>query len=188
MKQQSNRIRIIAGQWRGRFIDFADLPAVRPTPNRVRETLFNWLQGAIEGADCLDLFAGSGALSIEAVSRGARHAVLVESDRAVAGVLSRQIQRLGSDQLELCCTDAFRFLQRDNRSFDIVFLDPPFATGELDQLLEEITSGGTIKPSGLIYVESDCRQEQIPLPQNWRWKRLQTVSKVSCGILQRVEN
>jgi len=121
-------VRIIGGRWRGSKLPVADVAGLRPTADRVRETLFNWLQPMLPGATVLDLFAGTGALGFEAASRGATKVVLVESDAALAASLRASAVRLGADAVEVACEDARRWLARSpNHQFDLVFLDPPFA-------------------------------------------------------------
>jgi 16S rRNA (guanine966-N2)-methyltransferase len=121
-----NSVRIIGGGWRGRRVNFPDVPGLRPTPDRVRETLFNWLQHAVAGARCLDLFAGSGALGLEALSRGATTLVFVEQAVAAARALQEQLIRFGgSPKARVVEMGAARYLRTPAPAFDIVFLDPP---------------------------------------------------------------
>ena len=139
---QSNSVRIIGGEWRGRRIRFPSAAELRPTPDRVRETLFNWLQGVIGAARCLDLFAGSGALGLEALSRGAAEVVFVEREPRVAAALKATLAALGSGRSAVVTGDAFRYLAGAPRPFDVVFLDPPFAQGRLPELCTLLENGG----------------------------------------------
>ena len=123
---KNNLLRIIGGEWRSRKLKFADVPGLRPTPDRVRETLFNWLQWHVPGARCLDLFAGSGALGLEALSRGARDVVMVEKHPAAAQALRDNLTLLGARNARLVHDDALRYLGRVTVAFDLIFLDPPF--------------------------------------------------------------
>jgi 16S rRNA (guanine(966)-N(2))-methyltransferase RsmD len=123
----ANAIRIIGGQWRGRRLRFPDVPALRPTPDRVRETLFNWLGQDLTGRTTLDPFTGSGALSLEALSRGATLAVAVDRDPQLVRALAAIAGKLGTQALEMHCADAHAFLVRDARAYDVIFLDPPFS-------------------------------------------------------------
>ena len=148
----ANRLRIIGGLWRSRVLRFPDSEGLRPTPDRVRETLFNWLGQRLDGLSCLDLFAGSGALGFEACSRGASRVVLVERDRAVASQLRRTAQDLGGDATEVIQADALEWLARDPSRFDVVFLDPPYAAGLLKPALDSIE--GHLQPGARVYVES----------------------------------
>ena len=128
-------MRIIGGQWRSRIVRFPDAPSLRPTPDRLRETLFNWLGQDLTGKTCLDLFAGSGALGFEAASRGARQVVMVEQNTDACRALRETQTMLCAERVEIHRADAFRFLKTDARLFDVVFLDPPFQLGWLPRLL-----------------------------------------------------
>jgi 16S rRNA (guanine(966)-N(2))-methyltransferase RsmD len=147
-----NKVRVIGGKWRGRVISFPSNIALRPTPNRVRETVFNWLGQDMSGKVCLDLFAGSGAMGIEAASRGSEHVVMVESDRKVYSVLQGSLQKLQADQIELLMMDALKFITSDQRLFDVIFLDPPYQSGLLSKVLNLLPSHLT--QDGRIYLEA----------------------------------
>ena len=155
-KGSSNLLRIIGGEWRSRRLTFADAPHLRPTPDRVRETLFNWLQGRIVGAHCLDLFAGSGALGFEALSRGAKQVVMVEKHTAAANALRQNSQLLPATGAQLINDDALRYLQRATERFDIIFLDPPFRQDFLPKVLNLINTRGLLNTDGLIYLEQEA--------------------------------
>ena len=149
----TGKIRIIGGQWRGRRLAVPDRPGLRPTGDRVRETLFNWLQPHIVGANCLDLFAGTGALGLEAASRGAARVVLVERDRALAeGIRTAQSWPAG-ERVEMACDDVIAWLGRCMSSFDIVFLDPPFGAGLQARTLDLLLSRQLLEVGALVYVE-----------------------------------
>jgi 16S rRNA (guanine966-N2)-methyltransferase len=178
-------VRIIAGTWRGRRIEFPDLPGLRPTPDRIRETLFNWLQNAVAGARCLDLFAGSGALGLEALSRGAREAVFVEQAVAAARALKEQLKLLGvaAPAARVAEMGAKRFLSAPGEPFDLVFLDPPFGTGALAEFLPLLAngngaSGAWIKPGGLIYLECERAAGVPPLPDDWELLKSKSAGEV----------
>lgn len=160
MAPKKNSLRIVGGTWRSRRIQFADSPDIRPTPDRVRETLFNWLAGAIEGARCLDLFAGSGALGFEAASRGASQVIQVDRDASVAAMLELQKQALKARQVEVVCQDALDYVHQASEPFDIVFLDPPFATDLGRQVLPVLLTRRLLSPPGRVYVES--RSGRVP--------------------------
>jgi 16S rRNA (guanine966-N2)-methyltransferase len=171
--------RIIGGRWRGRRLEVVTSEGLRPTPDRVRETVFNWLQAWVPGADCLDLFAGTGALCLEALSRGARSAVMVERTRAVADQLRRNIQILGADSAEVVETSAEAFLQRPVRNFDIVFVDPPFAHPELvPQCLEILARDRWVRPGGWVYIEAASAAGSPELPPGWTLHRSKTSGQV----------
>lgn len=151
---KKNSLRIIGGTWRSRRIQFADVAEIRPTPDRIRETLFNWLAEKIVGARCLDLFAGSGALGFEAASRGASHVTQVDSSATIVAMLAKQKQLLAAQQLAIVHQDALDFLQQTEQQFDVVFLDPPFASDCLKQILPILIARKLVVPSGLLYIES----------------------------------
>jgi 16S rRNA (guanine966-N2)-methyltransferase len=158
-------IRIIAGEYRGRRIKVAASPGLRPTPDRVRETLFNWLGQWLEGLSCLDLFAGSGALGFEAASRGAARVVMVESSRAVFAALEAARERIGARSVEVVQADALRYLAESSERFDVVFLDPPFRQNALPAVFERL--GSRLAAKARVYVESDA-----PAAPGERWGEL----------------
>ena len=165
------RVRVIGGRWRGRRLPVPDLPGLRPTPDRVRETLFNWLAPVIEGAVCLDLFAGSGALGFEAASRGAGRVVMVEeSERAAAGIRALAAE-LGAAGLEVHRAEALVWLRRASGCFDIVFLDPPFHRGLLAPACALLESQGLLAPGGHVYLESEAAVYEATLPAGWELVR-----------------
>jgi 16S rRNA (guanine966-N2)-methyltransferase len=183
---QSRVIRIIGGTWRGRRFRFADVPDIRPTPDRVRETLFNWLASRIVGARCLDLFAGSGALALEALSRGAETAVLVEQNPVAARSLADLIATLDAKAARVERVDALRFLGRSATPFDIVFLDPPFAAGLLSKAAELLERHGWLAPDALIYVESSAREPLPSLPTSWQQLKAKQAGEVGYHLFARV--
>ncbi len=145
------KLRIIAGRHRGRRIAVADAAGLRPTPDRVRETLFNWLGQWLDALSCLDLFAGSGALGFEAASRGARRVVMVEQNIRAMKVLEKNRLLLGAGEIELVRADAFEYLQSSGEKFDVVFLDPPFGQNALPAVLERLPR--VLAPGARIYAE-----------------------------------
>ncbi|SFW31374.1 16S rRNA (guanine(966)-N(2))-methyltransferase RsmD [Nitrosovibrio sp. Nv17] len=148
-----NKVRIIGGDWRSRTIAVADNPDLRPTPDRIRETVFNWLGQDLSGKICLDLFAGSGALGFEASSRGAAQVVMVEIERAALQALRRNIQSLKATRIQLVAMDALAFLDSDRQQFDVIFLDPPYRKALLPRLLSLLSTH--LAESGLVYVEDE---------------------------------
>ncbi len=156
---KAGKIRIIGGEFRGRRIPVADLPGLRPTPDRVRETLFNWLGQRLDGRSCLDLFAGSGALGFEAASRGAARVVMVENSRAAFTALERMAKALGA-KIDLVFSDAFEYLARPAQRFDVVFLDPPFGQNALPGVLERLPR--VLAPGARVYVESPDSLQESP--------------------------
>ncbi len=160
-------MRIIGGKWRGRKVSFASHDEIRPTPNRIRETLFNWLQGYIHGARCLELYAGSGALSFEALSRGAGSVTLVEQSSKVHKHLVSEFNNITDTAGSFHCfnTSAVSWVQHPSGGpFDIVFLDPPFAGSELVTILPQLLAQSLISPDGLVYIESPGKvlPEELP--------------------------
>lgn len=153
-RRRSGHVRIIAGQWRGRRIEVADASQLRPSSDRVRETLFNWLAPELPGARCLDLFAGTGVLGCEAVSRGASAACLVERDRELARRLRILQQTLASPAIEVVEADAMNLLQRSPRPFDVVFVDPPFNQGLAARTLA-LLADGWVARGALVYLETE---------------------------------
>jgi 16S rRNA (guanine966-N2)-methyltransferase len=161
-------LRIIGGAWRGRKLRFAATAAIRPTPDRVRETLFNWLGGATRGAQCLDLFAGSGALGLEALSRGAAHVTFVEHDAAAARELRTRLAEWQAADARVERDDALRYLAGPARPFDIVFLDPPFAAQLLSRAAALLEAHHWLRGGALIYVECAARDGLPRLPPGWQ--------------------
>jgi len=186
----NGKIRIIGGQWRGRKLQVPDKQGLRPTPNRIRETLFNWLASELPGSSCLDLFAGSGALGIEAASRGAQHVVLVEQERAIVQSLKHQTQTFpNANNLEIVCADALKFLQQTPaKPFDIVFLDPPFAHNFQELCCNLLEQHGWLKPHAYIYIEAEHQLKTLKLPNaSWQIVRQQTAGQVKFFLIMNYE-
>jgi len=161
-------IRIIGGDWRGRKLHFPNLPGLRPTPDRVRETLFNWLQFEIAGTRCMDLFAGSGALGLEALSRGAAEVVFVERDAEAGAAIRETLSKLGSQRGTVETREAFDFLAHAApRPFDVVFLDPPYDQRWLPRLCAALAEGGWLAPGARIYLEDAAERGAPDLPAGW---------------------
>jgi 16S rRNA (guanine966-N2)-methyltransferase len=175
------KVRIIAGEFRGRRIAVPERPGLRPTPDRVRETLFNWLGQSLEGLSCLDLFAGSGALGFEAASRGAARVVMVEQDRAVFETLRKTLNTIGAKQVELVFDDAFAYLKKSKERFDVVFLDPPFGQNALPAVFRHLGLNGRLKPGARVYVESDA---PYAAGEGWRELKSARAGQVSYQLLQ----
>ena len=169
--KKPNELRIIGGEWRRRRIHFPRRPGIRPTPDRVRETLFNWLAPVVEGSRCLDLFAGSGALGLEALSRGAATATFIESDRLSAEGLRETISRLAPDRAVVLQADALRWLEGPPQRFDVVFLDPPFGSGLAAEALRKLDSGGWLSPAAYVYLEAPAKDGVPALPTGWTLHR-----------------
>ncbi len=174
-------VRIIAGEWRGRRLKLAEGDRARPTPDRVRETLFNWLMPVIDGARCLDLFAGSGVLGIEALSRGARSAVLVDKDATVLDALDENLEQLDTGAAELVEADAWQYLKGDAQAFDIVFLDPPYAQKGLGELCT-LLGRGWLAPGARIYLEWRRSGARPVLPEDWQLLREKMAGQVQYAL------
>lgn len=172
------KVRIISGQWRRRQLRVPDIDGLRPTPDRVRETLFNWLTGSIEGSRCLDLYAGSGALGFEAASRGATKVLLVEKHAGAVANLRKQASELGADQIEVVHADVTRWLQGAATPFDIVFLDPPYGSADLGALCAQLQQHAWLAPGALVYLETRASQEALELPAGWEFLRRQKAGQV----------
>ena len=176
-------VKIIGGRWRGTKLPVILKDNIRPTPARVRETLFNWLQTYIEGSHCLDLFAGSGALGFESASRGAGHISLIDNDPKVVQLLSQQVQKLECDIADTKCIDGLEYLDSREKRFDIVYLDPPFSMFNLEEVLEKVSGSKVMKSEGLIYVESTAEKFPKSLPIGWTWKRQSKAGQVEYGLI-----
>ncbi len=185
---QARQLRIIGGTWRGRRFRFPPSPEIRPTPDRVRETLFNWLGSRVSGARCLDLFAGSGALGLEALSRGAVQVTFVEQDSAAARELESRLGEWGAQGGEVQRRDALQFLARPAPPpFDIVFLDPPFSANLLQGTAELLESRQWLAAGALIYVECAAREGLPALPATWTLVRAKHAGEVGYHLLARSE-
>ena len=172
-------MRIIGGLWRRRLLEFPDALDLRPTPDRVRETLFNWLGQDLTGLTCLDLFAGSGVLGFEAASRGAREAILVETDPAAVRMLQASREMLSASQVTIARGDALEYLRAHRRLFDLVFLDPPYRLNLLPHLLPMLE--GHLAPGARVYLEAP----EIPsLPQGFELLRQGKAGKVKALLIK----
>lgn len=179
MAASRNRIRIIGGQWRSRVIRFPPAAELRPTPDRVRETLFNWLGQRLDGLTCLDLFAGSGALGFEALSRGARRVVMVEGDRDVAAALRESAKLLQAEGADIVMGDAISYLGHGTERFDVVFLDPPYASDLAARAMQRLEP--RLNPGAKVYVES---AKALDPPQPWRVLREDRAGAVRYGLYE----
>lgn len=183
----TGEIRLIGGRWRSRRVTVLDRPGLRPTPDRLRETLFNWIGHDLHDSHCLDLFAGSGVLGLEALSRGALSTTFVDSDGGAIESLAQAIDQLEChSQTNLINDDALRFIESAGQRFDIVFADPPFQGELLEQLIDSLASSQRLTPKALVFLEYH-RDTTLPtLPENWQLHRSSTAG-VSTGSLVLVE-
>lgn len=182
--QQRNQLRLIAGTWRGRKLPFAPVPGLRPTPDRMRETLFNWLSPVIRGARCLDLFAGSGALGFEAASRGAAEVILVDNHADVVRSLQQQIEILDAQVVSVVQAGCNRYLEGQAQPMDIVFLDPPYREGLLPGCIGQLESGNWLAEEAWIYLET-ASGSRLELPANWEIHRSKSGGQVSSQLIRR---
>lgn len=177
-----NRVRIIGGAWRSRLVAFPPRPELRPTPDRVRETLFNWLGQDLAGRTCLDLFAGSGALGFEAASRGARRVVMVERDPVIFRALAASRSALDASVVELKRADALEFLRADDGVYDVVFVDPPYRSDLWPRVAPLLPT--RLAPRALVYLERASRPGPLPGWEIWRQGR---AGQVAYQLLKRAE-
>ena len=181
--KSQNRLRIIGGEWRSRVLHFPDVPGLRPTPDRVRETLFNWLQPHIYAARCLDLFAGSGALGFEALSRGAAKVTALELDTGAIKALTRNCNQLGTGKVELIQQDAMVWLAETHTcQYDLVFIDPPFASALQEQCCHLLEKRGWLAEGALVYLEAALPLEKFVFPQGWELLKSKKAGDVHYGL------
>ncbi len=192
-KQRSPRealgqLRIIGGKWRGHKLHFAEVEGLRPTGDRIRETLFNWLAAELSGAQCLDLFAGSGALGFEALSRGAANTTLIEKNAFAASLLKKSCALLKADQAVITQADALQWLESvtPSKPFDVIFLDPPFDANLLQPCCDLLKRPGLLSKGSIIYVETDRSQPPPATPPTWHLFREKTSGQV-CYRLYRCD-
>ncbi len=181
-------VRLIGGEWRSRKLSFPNADGLRPTADRVRETLFNWLQSQVPAARVLDLFAGSGALGFEAASRGASQVLLLERSAAAAASLRANREALNAARVEVIAVDAFAWLEKSGRSdqakFDVVFIDPPFADNWHYRAAAALDSSGCLASHAWVYIESSAPLDAAQLPSHWREHRCKRAGAVYSTLLQ----
>lgn len=184
--RQSNQLRIIGGQWRGRKLRFADGRGLRPTPDRVRETLFNWLMPYLHGAHCLDLFSGSGALGLEALSRDAAQVTMIDSNAKVIAQIKQNLELLEVDNAQLLQADGVKWLQQPaSQVFDIVFLDPPYTDKLLPACIDLLEEQGWLADQAWVYIELPSSEALPALPANWSWHRNKQTGQVGYHLAKR---
>ena len=182
----AGQLRIIGGEWRSRKLDFPHVEGLRPTPDRVRETLFNWLTPDIVGAKVLDVFAGSGALFLEALSRGAAKGVALDSNRDAISIIRENMGILRCTTGEVQQTNALNYLATPaTEVFDVVFLDPPFNLDLLKPACDLLEQNGWLADNAWIYTESERRPSELGLPANWRLHREQKAGGVNYALWER---
>lgn len=184
MLKKPNEVRIIAGLWRGKKIHFPPVEGLRPTPDRVRETLFNWISHDIYNSRCLDLFAGSGVLGFEALSRGAREVTFVESNPVIAVHLKQLLKTLAPTKGAVLEQDALKPLKFINPGYDIIFLDPPYERDIIKPVCELILSENYLRPGGIIYIEAEKDLTPLPIPSSWTIVRQKTAGLVGYSLVR----
>ena len=178
------QVRIIGGSWRGRRVEFDATEGLRPTPDRVRETLFNWLQPVLEGARCLDLFCGSGVLGLEALSRGAASAVFIDRSAAVIAALQRAIAKLQAPGAQAQVAEGISWLARPGAErFDIVFLDPPYRQGLAERGLASLAASRLLAPQARVYLETAAEEPPPVIPTGWELHRDKRAGGVAYRLL-----
>jgi 16S rRNA (guanine966-N2)-methyltransferase len=186
-----NQLRIIGGKWRGRKLNFVDAQGLRPTLDRVRETLFNWLQPVIYNAHCLDLYSGSGALGFEALSRGADHVTMVDNNRQVISQINQNLQLLSCENADAVCMDAVDFLSQQNMQaitqskYQVVFLDPPFNQGLLDSCCKKIEQQQLLADNSYIYIEAEKTLQLSNIPERWQKKKEKQAGQLAYYLFYR---
>ncbi|MEI8054741.1 MAG: 16S rRNA (guanine(966)-N(2))-methyltransferase RsmD [bacterium] len=178
-------LRIIGGKWRSRKISFVSLKGLRPTTDAVRETLFNWLAPVINNTNCLDLFAGSGALGFEALSRGAKHVVMVDASTQIISMLKKTAQLLNAEDVDFYSAKIPQALSKiPEQSFDIVFLDPPFNFDLIKPTCEKLVSSGYLAKNAIVYIEAEKELDiKKVTPESWQILRQKTVGQVGSHLL-----
>jgi len=178
-------VRIIGGQWRGRRLPVADLPGLRPSGDRSRETLFNWLQAQIPGAHCLDLFAGSGALGLEAASRGAASSILLDIEPKAVRMLVENVNLLGAGNVQVECANAMQWLaEAEPDRFDLIFVDPPFDRDLAQTVLDAIAECGLLRKGGFVYLETPSSKPSPVPPKGWSEWREKQIGEVRMQLMQ----
>ncbi|HIF9196928.1 TPA: 16S rRNA (guanine(966)-N(2))-methyltransferase RsmD [Photobacterium damselae] len=185
--RQSGFVRIISGQWRGRKLPVHDVEGLRPTTDRVKETLFNWLAQDIYQAKCLDLFAGSGSLSFEALSRGAESLTMIELDQKAAAQLKQNLTAIGATNATLHNTNSVNFLSQAGTPHDLVFIDPPFRKDLIQQVITALEANHWLSPNALIYIEAEKELGSIDVPPSWHLYREKTAGQVCYRLFIREE-
>lgn len=186
MAKGSNQLRIIGGEWRGRKLRFPDAPNLRPTPDRVRETVFNWLAPMITGAHCLDLFAGSGALGLEALSRDAAFTTFVDNHKKVSSMLKEHLDLLDiNENAEVIQMDSVKFLNTIEKKYNLVFLDPPYHLDLMKKVVPLLEEKNLLSNNAMLYLEIEKRQSLPELPSNWKKLKEKTAGEVNYFLFQR---
>ncbi|MGF1680868.1 16S rRNA (guanine(966)-N(2))-methyltransferase RsmD [Photobacterium minamisatsumaniensis] len=180
-------VRIISGRWRGRKLPVHDVEGLRPTTDRVKETVFNWLAQDLFEANCLDLFTGSGSLSFEALSRGASHVTMLELDKKAAEQLEKNRVMIGADNAKVHNMDSLAFLKQPGTPCDIVFIDPPFRKNLLPEVFALLEKNNWLTPHAVIYIEAEKELGELSTPENWYMNKEKTAGQVCYRLFEREE-
>ncbi len=180
-------VRIISGRWRGRKLPVHDVEGLRPTTDRVKETVFNWLAQDLFEANCLDLFTGSGSLSFEALSRGASHVTMLELDKKAAEQLEKNRTMIGADNAKVHNTDSLAFLKQPGTPFDIVFIDPPFRKKLLPEVFDLLEQNNWLAPNAVIYIEAEKELGELDTPAHWHMNKEKAAGQVCYRLFEREE-
>jgi len=185
LKSGNGELRIIGGSWRSRKLAFPAIAGLRPTPSRIRETLFNWLMPDLPGSHCLDLFAGSGALGFEAISRGADRVTMVEKNRDISIALQQNKKLLGADGLSILNQDTLEAIAKldPDDTFDIVFCDPPFNQELMEPLIQAINNSTLLSENAKLYIETEKSLTQLQIPTNWSLLKEKTAGDVRYRLI-----
>jgi 16S rRNA (guanine966-N2)-methyltransferase len=178
-------VRIISGQWRGRKLPVHDVEGLRPTTDRVKETVFNWLAQDIYQAKCLDLFAGSGGLSFEALSRGAESITMLELDKKAANQLQQNLTTVGATNANVLNTDSLKYLAQTGTPHDLVFIDPPFRKDLIQNVIDLLEANNWLTPHAMIYIEAEKELGEIVTPSHWRLHREKIAGQVCYRLFER---
>jgi 16S rRNA (guanine966-N2)-methyltransferase len=178
-------VRIISGQWRGRKLPVHDVEGLRPTTDRVKETVFNWLAQDIYQAKCLDLFTGSGGLSFEALSRGAESITMLELDKKAANQLQQNLTTIGATNANVLNTDSLKYLAQTGTPHDVVFIDPPFRKDLIQNVIDLLEANNWLTPHAMIYIEAEKELGEILTPSHWRLHREKIAGQVCYRLFER---
>jgi len=184
-KPSGGFVRIISGSWRGRKLPVHDLEGLRPTIDRVKETLFNWLAQEVPHSTCLDVFSGSGGLGFEAASRQAKLVTLLEMNPKAAKQLADNAKELKADNINVVNTDALSYLRNQGTPHDLVFIDPPFRKGLLAETVQLLENNGWLTDDAIIYVETEKELALESMPENWELYRDKTTGQSSYRLFNR---
>lgn len=183
---KSGFIRLISGQWRGKKLPVHDKEGLRPTTDRTKETLFNWLMHDVHDANCLDCFSGSGSLGFEALSRYAKFCTFLELDSEVAKQLNKNLQSLNSNNAQVIQTNALNYLDKASTTqYNIVFIDPPFQQGLVNPSIEKLEHNNYLAENALIYIETESSFSELDTPESWSLLKQKSTGQVTYQLFQK---